>query len=271
MPETAPQTTDNRPNPLAGFSGGIPASEAEVEQIARKAGELAAAFEASVANLSAAVDAAREKFRQRHEALIPRDQPRSQVAGIVGYVRDAVDREVREYRDSLVRETEAARLDQLRQLDAARAKLASLLAVHPTPVAMLSAQGLGSEERSRYHQQIGHAGTAELANLARLAVATGNKVLGAAVLARLDTLPKEQRPFSAHHLADALVGQQHAAIDAAHKAVDAAFQRAINRNRELATGRMTPTGKIAAGLSALSAEKAAARATPAPGPKFKGV
>lgn len=264
-----PSTT---PNPFTGFSPsvGIPATEAEVAQLAAKAGELAAAFEANIKNLSAHVDAAREKARERHASIIPEGVPKSRIAGITGLVEDAVRRDVREYRDMLLKETEASRTDQLRQLDATRAKLAAMVAVHPSPVAMLSAQGLGSDERSRYHQQIAHAGAAELSNLARLAVATGNRLLGAAVLARLDAMPKEQRPFSAHHLAEALVGQQHKALVAAHAAADAAFQSAINKNRELARGSTTPASKIATGLATRAADKAAARAKPVPAPAFKG-
>lgn len=261
------------PNPFTGFSPsvGLPSTEAEVAQLAAKAGELAAAFEANVANLSAHVDAARQKSRERHSSIIPECVPKSRIAGITRLVDDAVERDVREYRAMLVKETEASRTDQLRQLDAARAKLAAMVAVHPSPVALLSAQGLGSDERSRYHQQIAHAGAAELGNLARLAVATGNRLLGAAVLARLDTFPREHRPFSAQHLAEALVGQQHRELTAAHAAADAAFQRAINRNRELARGAASPASRIATGLSALSADRAAARAKPIPAPNLRGV
>ena len=84
--------------------------------------------------------------------------------------------------------------------------LEALAHVCRSPIQLLATMGFGTPERSRYTEQLRSSGPAELMTFAHLAIATRDATLGAAILSRLDSLPKEARLFSAKDLAQRLVG-----------------------------------------------------------------
>lgn len=85
--------------------------------------------------------------------------------------------------------------------------------------------------------------------MAKLATATGNKVLGAALLSIIDRMPARSRPFSAAELASALVGEEVRAMQAAIDTIRTAAQRALVRNREWERGRASPVDRIRLALN----------------------
>jgi len=109
--------------------------------------------------------------------------------------------------------------------------------------------GLGSPERSRYTEQLREAGPRELQNYADWARHTGDRLLGAAVLSRLDTLPATSRPFKATEFAMSLVGEDFQATRKAIERIRQAAQRAVNANRDFESGRTDAVAKISMGLA----------------------
>lgn len=165
----------------------------------------------------------------------------------------AIDQETAGLRREVDRETEKARWEVLRQLARAEEEILAVESQFSTPAVLLAREGLGTEERSRFLEQLAHSGPAEVANFAAHAVATNNKILGAAVMSRLDAMGKRERDLvgvSRQELATALVGKDHANAQAAIARIKNRMREAMNANRAFATGsrRLTAQGKIAMGL-----------------------
>ena len=97
--------------------------------------------------------------------------------------------------------------------------------------------------------QLSGAGPAELKTAATLAAATSDTVLGAAVAALLDRMPRKQRQVSPGELAERLVGDDVRQARAAIAAVRQAQQRALNADREFASGRRNATARISQALA----------------------
>lgn len=153
-----------------------------------------------------------------------------------------------EFRRTLKESSEKDRYEVIKHLNEATSRLSLLETVYPSPVALLAVAGLGSQERSRYHEQIAGAGPVALQNMAELAIAKRDRFLAAALLAEVDKLPTAQRPFKGHELADAIVGEEHKALMRQVATAKLTLQRAINDNRELETGKGDPIAKIALGI-----------------------
>ena len=141
--------------------------------------------------------------------------------------------EAKRFREGLLKFHDDAITDQLKQLNAANEKVQGLMRVYPSPQALLSSQHLGDPKRTEYLRQIESAGTAEVATMARLAIASDNRALAAAVQSKLDAMPKDARPFSSAEFAARVVGVEHALYALSAKKAGHAFQTAINRHRAL--------------------------------------
>ncbi len=162
---------------------------------------------------------------------------------------DQAKREARAYRRDLADGTEAERTKRLKELLAIEAKANTLAPLYESPVQMLSRMGLGSAERSRYSEQLRGAGPRELKNYADWARYKGDRILAAAVLSRLDTLPSKNRPFKAVEFAMAIVGEEFELTKKAIGRIRVATQRAVNVNRDFERGRVNTTAKISMGLA----------------------
>lgn len=147
-----------------------------------------------IANYQAQVDKRASDLQSTLRDLTP--QERSTV----------VTRAVSGLRAEIKRNSAEDRKKSLRELSALQAGLRDALVHYQSPAQMLAREGLGSERRSRIMQQIVASGPAELASLASYAAATGDRELAAALNARVSNMPRNDRPFSPHDLADALVG-----------------------------------------------------------------
>lgn len=114
----------------------------------------------------------------------------------------AADKAAAKLRREVVENSTDARWSHLKELNAAADSLATTAQLWASPVTVLARSELGTPERSAYQQQLDGSGIVELKNAALLAVATNNKVLGAALVSILDRMPARSRPFSAQDLAD---------------------------------------------------------------------
>ena len=161
----------------------------------------------------------------------------------------AADKAAAKLRREVAENSTDARWSHLKELNAAADSLATTAQLWASPVTVLARSGLGTPERSAYQQQLDGSGIVELKNAALLAVATNNKVLGAALVAILDRMPARSRPFSARALADRLVGADTRQGQDAITAGKLAAQRAINRNREWEAGKVRPLDRVKMALN----------------------
>ena len=142
-----------------------------------------------------------------------------------------------------------ARWQSIKELVASAESLGTMAQLWASPVVVLSRAGLGSDERTNFMRQIEGAGPVELTNIAVHAAATGNRVLGAALVSLIDRMPRKDRPFSAAELAEKLVGAETKAVQNAIAAVRNAAQRAIVRNREFEQRRVNPIDRVKMALN----------------------
>ena len=147
-------------------------------------------------------------------------------------------------RTEVAANSEYARWGYIKELNAASEAVATTAALFASPVAVLSRAGLGTPERTHYQQQLEGSGIVELRNMATLATATGNKVLGAALVSIIDQMPARSRPISTAELAERLVGEETRAVQEAVTRVKLATQEALNRNRQFQTGRGNPLSRV---------------------------
>lgn len=171
------------------------------------------------------VDARRAEIERSLSGLDAKDRP------------SVVNRAVSGRRAELIRETQEPRLLLTRELEQLRQTVKAAAVHYESPVQMLMRDTIGSEQRSRYMQQIAHSGPAELASLAAYAAATGNKDLSAALISRVSDLPRAERPFSAAELADVHFGELHRELSQAMVEVERRVLECLQEEQEAATGK----------------------------------
>lgn len=126
--------------------------------------------------------------------------------------------------------------------------IAGVATHYRSPVQMLMRDSLGSERRSRIHQQIAHSGPAELAALADFAAGTKDAELAAALCSMNSALKASAREFSSHDLAAQIVGEQHSAVSDAIREIEALAQEVVNEDRAFNTGRRNPLARMSVAL-----------------------
>lgn len=148
-----------------------------------------------------------------------------------------VNRATSGLRAELRRNSEQERKASLKELGALNAALKASMVHYQSPAQVLAREGLGSERRSRLMEQIAHSGPVELASLASFAAATGDRELGAALTACVSNMPRGERPFSPHELADALVGDDFRTVQRAALEVDRLVLEAVSEDGAFESGR----------------------------------
>lgn len=112
-------------------------------------------------------------------------------------------------------------------------------------------------------EQVAASGPAELASLASFAAATGDKELGAALNARVSNMPRGDRPFSPHDLADALVGEEFRFVQLAAMESERLMLEAVTADGEFESGRKNPNRSVHLAMMAKAeAELAGNQPTP---------
>lgn len=151
-------------------------------------------------------------------------------------------------RSDLKKNTLEARTKLLRELGAARRGIEDARSHYQSPIQILSRSGFGSERRSRLQDQLAFSGAVEMSSLAAFAVATKDRELGAALVAKANSMPRDERPFSPQELAELLTGDEYKSIMAAIMEVGEIMQRAILADRAFETGRGSPEGAVQVAL-----------------------
>lgn len=147
-------------------------------------------------------------------------------------------------RTEVAANSEDARWAYIREVNAAAEATSLTATLFASPQAVLARAGLGAPERTHYQTQLTGAGSVEVKNMAALALATGNKVLGAAIMAVVDRMPRRDRPLSTAELAERLVGEETRAVQGAITRIKLAAQAALNTNREFEAGRRDPLARV---------------------------
>ncbi len=227
---------------LARFAKG-PKTPSELVQLASNTDLKHGAFDKRINTLNHDVENRAEQMSADMDRLtdLPRNQRRALAAKELGRFR----RELRE-------RTEKERYAGLRDLQAAEADVNAVAPLYDSPAHILAREGFGTGDRSRYLAQMAHSGPMEMANFARLAVNTGNKILGAAVMSKLDALPKREQELagvSRQELANILCGCDHRKAQEAITIVRNRLRSALNRNREFERGRVNATARIGEALA----------------------
>jgi len=228
----------------------LPSSD-EIDNLVTKCEGLSQSFNALGDDIEARIAKRHAEIRDedtRNVRTLPLS--RSELAGAMKAAEMKADKEAKRFRDGLLSHHEQVITDQMRQLNAANDRLQGVLKVYPSPAALLSSQHLGDPKRTEYLRQIEHAGKAELGTMARIAVATGNRALAAAVQSKLAAMPRDHRPFDPAAFAERVVGHEHAKLALAAKKANHAFQTVINRNRALQRGKTVLHEKLSSALRA---------------------
>ena len=234
MPEPAQIPLNEIPIVPIAQIGGKLLNSADLVNLAEYASRRADKFAATIATLESGIAArAAEAADSLARADFPRDAQKLAAAKMAAKARVEV-----------TQASDESRWATLKELNAAAESLALTATLYASPVVVLSRQGLGTAERSAYQMQVASAGPTELANLATFAVATNNRVLGAALVSVIDAMPARSRPFSAQDLANQLCGDETRAILASVEAVRTANQKALNANRAFLRGRADPLANV---------------------------
>ena len=156
----------------------------------------------------------------------------------------AADKARAKARTEVTANSSDARWSDLRELVAAADGLALTESLYASPQAVLARAGLGDPRRTDLLKQLSGAGPAELRQMAALAVATKDAVLGAVLQTVNDRLARRDRPISSAQLAAALVGEETCAVQAAVAGIKTTVQRAIVANRDFERGRASALDKV---------------------------
>lgn len=244
MPEPAQVPLNEIPIvPIAEISGKL-LDRGELVNLAEYAARRAEKFGQTIASLEAGI-AARAADAAKS----------AQAAGFAPDLqRQAAEKTAAKARAEVTQASDEARWGTLKELNAAAESLALTATLFASPVVVLSRSGLGTPERSAYLEQVRNAGPTELANLATFAIASKNRTLAAALVSVVDAMPAKSRPFSAHDLADKLVGEEQRAVMASVEAIRTAYERALVANRNFQNNRANPIDKVKLALRARNQE-----------------
>ena len=218
---------------------------------AERAEQLAANFITRISTLEKQVAEHEAQAVERAELFskLDGDQDASVQNVVTHAAREGAKREAHEYRRTLATASEAERTDRLKTLMEMNDKATTLAPLFQGPVQLLSRDGLGNPERTHYQAQLRDAGPRELQNYADWALYKDDHNLAAAVLSRLDTMPRDRRPFKAVEFATRILGDEFVETRKAIKCVQVAAQRALNANRDFESGQVDSVAKISMGLA----------------------
>lgn len=230
-------------------AGGIPTDTNALGELALKATKRAEALTARVQRCQQDLaDKTAEVEREVAEARTTASgevRPKEDRRAVEKHLREQLSEHHRAVLANSAEEREAA----LRELNELREAVSAARELFTSPVAMLTAAGIGSERRSRIYAEAQHLGNAALANLAKRAVAEGDAEMAGALVSVNDSRPSDKRAFSSQELARAVVGRKYDEAQAYIDRVESEFDRAMHADRELRTGRRDPMATLKRGLA----------------------
>ena len=144
-----------------------------------------------------------------------------------------------------IKDNAEAELDKLiKDAGAPHAQLIDQRQFYDSPAKVLSRAALGDPKRTEYLQQLQHAGPAELASMAQVAVSSKNVPLAAAVLSLLDRMPSKDRPVGPAELAHAMRLEEFLKVQEYIKLGDARLQGILVAIRTWKHGRSNPINTV---------------------------
>ncbi|HEX8341974.1 MAG TPA: hypothetical protein VF624_13795 [Tepidisphaeraceae bacterium] len=251
MLKTTPDPFGPKPDPFglpANFT--LPKPE-EIDASAAKAEQLHAAFSTLGDDIEARISKRGEELLANYsDGLAGLGMSPAEMAAVNKANEARVEKETTRFREGLLEHLGNNLNDQLRQLSEVKERVDGFLRVYPSPQALLGTQHLADPARTQYQNVLAHAGHAQLQTMARLAISTNNRALAAAVQTRIDTLPRDDRPFAAAEFAEKIVGTEWKKFKMAADKVNHAYQSVVNRQIELKKGKPFAHGRLTAALRA---------------------
>ncbi|MPY73088.1 MAG: hypothetical protein GEU87_02405 [Alphaproteobacteria bacterium] len=154
---------------------------------------------------------------------------------------------LKNFRRELVKNSSDERFAILKEIREHADNMAAVSDLYSSAVHMLVQHNLGGEARSRYYQQIAHAGPTELTTYARRAANLGDRDLAAAVAQRYDSLDSSQRKavgFSKNDLANSICGTDFVKSSGAFAIARNRFNESLNANRAFESGKTTGSNAV---------------------------
>ena len=232
-------------------------AEPNIDALYNKAKELLITFNKKVEQLSAQLKAATDSYSHnssdllngatgQDKQILQQAAKRATASNIIA-ARRQLEESSREQRNGI--------LNELADL----AKNATVLDdVFASPIFMLSLYGLGSTEKSKYLEELENQPVTQLENTAKYAILTGNRFLGSAILAVIESAHGDKRKSYGdlrHHIADAFLGEEFKQFKAKLAAIQQAFNLASQANRELWANRGDPYKGLSLALTQRSLDE----------------
>ena len=227
----------------------VPFTVENIDRLASRAAELAAAFGARIANIQRQVADARERFSREADEIVRETEPASRPVA-KQFAKTQLASRIAKFRDNIVPASKASREELLAPLAKVAADAAFLLTLCQSPAQMLGRVALGDARRTQYPTQLEGAGPVELETAAITAIATGDMPLAAAVATVVDRRPSDRRPFSVAAFAERVWGAQHAEVTAKLKGVLLAERTARAANDQFVRGKADPIANLSNQLAA---------------------
>ncbi len=158
--------------------------------------------------------------------------------------KSIINKSVSGRRHEMIRESADIRKAYIRELSGVAERIKSASAHYKSPMQMLMRSTLGSEQRSRYLQQIEHSGPVELASMAEYAAAKQDSNLAAALCSKVSGMKTADRPFGPNDLADVMCGELHRELSQALVECERQVLEALQADTEFETGKANPQRSI---------------------------
>lgn len=206
-------------------------SEAQVRDLVLSARKSKASLLAVIAGIDEKVSKRRDTINNSLADLSMKDR----VA--------AVDASASTLKATLKAETNKQRTELLRSISRMNEQAKAAIQFYDNPVAMLLRDTIASTKRVTIFQNLESAGPVELKGFSSLAIATGDRDMASAVVARLHAIsPASARPASPKAVAEALVGELQRELMGALLEVDSLLTEAVLADRLFEQGRSGSTG-----------------------------
>ena len=233
----------------------VPLTADNIDRLAARAAELAAAYKVRIEKIQQQVSEARERFSREADDVVREADPASRAVARQFAKQQEASR-IAKFRINIAQASRAQREELLRPFAKLAADAEFLLSLNQSPAQALGRVALGDTKRLNYQLTLEGAGPVELETAAVTAIATNDLPLAAAIVTVVDRRPRDRRPFAVGEFAERVFGTQHAEIVAKLKGVILAYKTALAADAEFVRGKADPI----ANLSLALAEKAIAEA-----------
>jgi len=220
-----PATFDKQIPPASNF-------RAHVEHCQNVANAYTAQLATIAQHVAKEADAARTNYLRvttRNRALTPQIQRDADQAAV-----DAAS----EARFKIFKEHEASLIEKMKELAAQSSTAETWLSIFPSTVSYLDSLTLADEKRNGYAAALSGASFPSLLTHAKVATATGDKALAAAVMVQLQKLEQKDQPIKPSKLAEALVGREHSEATFSAQRLVHLYQNMQNVDRAARQGKV---------------------------------